>query len=174
MYSVGNYIMEDEIWKDVVDYEGLYQVSSFGRVKNKRTSLILKGSVNKSGYVDVKLYGKEKNKTVSIHILVAMAFLGYKPNGTKHIVCDHIDNNKQNNNLFNLRLITHRNNVRKGIVKMGSKYFGVTKNCNYSVKWRARFYHKNKSIHVGYFNNEYQAHLAVERKIEELTKNTKQ
>lgn len=51
-----------EIWKDIENYEGYYQVSSFGRVKNVKTGNILKGDTNSVGYKRVWLYSPIKKK----------------------------------------------------------------------------------------------------------------
>lgn len=63
-----------EIWKDIKDYEGLYQVSNYGRVKNVKTQRLLKQWISKTGYLQVGL-SKIKKKTFNVHSLVAKAFL---------------------------------------------------------------------------------------------------
>ena len=69
-----------EIWKDIPGYEGLYQVSNFGRVKSfkNKTEKILKLSICSHGYyvITIRTY-----KKIRVHQLVAMAFLNHKPNG---------------------------------------------------------------------------------------------
>ena len=93
--------MKKEIWKDIKDYEGLYQVSNFGRVKSIRfgKERILKSGTNNWGYLFVKLCKNGKIKPFLVHRLVAEAFL---PN-TDNLPCvNHKDENKQNNNVNNL------------------------------------------------------------------------
>ena len=109
-----------EIWKDVKDYEGLYQVSNLGRVRsldrldnaNRRLpGKILKGHKNTAGYPRVKLY---KNKTVSdklIHRLVAQAFI---PNPDNKSQVNHIDENKTNNIVSNIEWMTTKENINHG------------------------------------------------------------
>lgn len=87
-----------EIWKDIGDG---YEVSSLGRVKGPRK--ISYGSIGSRGYLQVCI----KRKTKNVHVLVAEAFLGDRPEG--HHVC-HTDGNKRNNSLSNLRYGTPQEN----------------------------------------------------------------
>lgn len=110
--------MEQEIWKDVVGFEGLYKVSNYGRlirVERKasnnhllpETFKVLK--TKRTGYYGTSIvdsYGKSHN--VLIHRLVAIAFI---PN-PKHLPqIDHIDGDKTNNFVGNLRWCTAKENV---------------------------------------------------------------
>ena len=99
-----------EIWKDVVGYEGLYQVSNMGRVKslNYGRERILKASDNGSGYLYVALCKKGKYKNFLVHRLVAMVFISNPENKP---CIDHIDTNKRNNKVENLRWVTHEENI---------------------------------------------------------------
>lgn len=101
--------MKTEIWKDVQGFEGRYQVSNMGRVRNTKRLNILSPS-KYQGYLRVNLStGKKgKYKTISIHRLVAMAFVdGY----SEGLEVNHIDENHSNNVSTNLEWITHKNNV---------------------------------------------------------------
>jgi hypothetical protein len=150
-----------EIWKDIPNYEGIYQVSNLGNVKSfrKNKELILKQLPNTRGYLRVGLYDKNnKTKTIPTHVLVAMAFLGHKPNKTQEIVVDHINNNKLDNSLTNLQLITNRENSTKE-KKGKSKYAGVSF-IKSSQKWRAVINYKNRTISLGCFFSEYNASQA--------------
>jgi hypothetical protein len=64
-----------EIWKDIKNYEGLYQIPNFGNVKNVRTLRILKPIINTQGYKIVNLWRDGKNKTVKVHRLIAITFI---------------------------------------------------------------------------------------------------
>jgi len=101
-----------EIWKDVPGYEGSYQVSNWGNLKSFKFAKerILKPCDNGSGYLMVSLLQDNKQKNYMIHQLVAMAFLGHQPDGTMNVVVNHIDNNKLNNHVDNLELVSNRYN----------------------------------------------------------------
>ena len=95
-----------EEWKDVKGYEGYYQISSYGRIKNIQTGQILKGDTNNIGYKRVWLYVPVK-KRFFIHRLVAFHFCeGYQEN----LVVNHKDGNKLNNIAENLEWTTHSEN----------------------------------------------------------------
>jgi hypothetical protein len=99
-----------EQWEDVVGAEEYYQISSFGRIKNKITGDILKPSKS-CGYYHIKLcYGI--NKDMLIHRLVAQAFL---PNPFNYQCVNHKDEDKTNNHIDNLEWCTHHYNSNYGI-----------------------------------------------------------
>lgn len=93
--------MKKEIWKDILGYEGLYQVSNFGRVKSLKfgKERILKLTKDKDGYLIVNLYKNNKSKTFKVHRLVAEAFI---PNPDNLPQVNHKDEDKSNNILSNL------------------------------------------------------------------------
>lgn len=110
----------EEIWKDVKNYEGRYQVSNKGSVRSlnftKETkggftqnspSKILKQSVNQKGYKVVMLYKEKKGTLFQVHRLVASAFIE-NPNNLP--VINHKDENPQNNTVENLEWCTQRYN----------------------------------------------------------------
>ena len=114
-----------EIWKDVVGYEGLYQVSNLGNVKsveremqNYRGNKFIKVSkpigkfINKYGYIRVTLYKNGIPRPFTVHRLVATAFIP-NPMGLKDI--NHIDFNKKNNNIENLEWCSRSYNVKHAI-----------------------------------------------------------
>ena len=111
---------ESEIWKDVVGYEGFYQVSNKGNVYSvertrslgrKRGGRILKPGYDKDGYLRVNLCKNGKQKTRFIHRLVAGAFVP-NPNGYSEI--NHRDENKVNNYANNLEWCTREHNMNHG------------------------------------------------------------
>ena len=169
-----------EVWKSVKGYED-YQVSNLGRVKSlsrvviysngvSRTynDEILKGSINKHGYMKVRLYKDKKGKTRNVHQLVAVAFLNHTPNGMK-LVVDHIDNNSLNNNTTNLQIITQRTNMSKDKKGCSSKYTGVIWDKSRG-KWQAKIEVNYKTKHLGRFTNEIEAHNAYQLALMNLTK----
>jgi predicted XRE-type DNA-binding protein len=102
--------MEKEIWKDVIGYEGLYQVSNLGRVKSLRKNLIMKLCSANHGYLNVGL-NKNLKKSFYIHRLVAQAFI---PNPENKPQVNHKDGNRLNNKVENLEWNTNYENMRHG------------------------------------------------------------
>jgi hypothetical protein len=169
----------EEIWKDIPDYEGLYQVSNLGRVKSlpkewktgkrtirKHNGIILKQRKSPLGYYDVSLYKNSIMKTRSVHQLVAIAFLGHNPNGVK-LVVDHINDNPSDNRVENLQIVTQRFNSFKTQGKYSSQYKGVCMN-KITKKWISRIRINGKLKHLGYFDCELKAHLAYEDALKNL------
>ena len=107
-----------EVYKDVIGYEGLYQVSNKGNVKslnfNGEKGFIknLKLTLDKKGYPYVSLNKNGRCTIQKVHKLVAMAFLDHVPCGYK-LVVDHINSNPSDNTVENLRIVTNRFNVSK-------------------------------------------------------------
>jgi len=160
-----------KIWKDIKNYEGRYQVSTFGRIKSlnyKRTGVkqILNPSINGRGYFIVSFRKNGISKTFGIHQLVAIAFLGHIPNGHK-LVINHKDFNKQNNYYKNLEITTNRNNTNRKHCKHSSQYTGVSW-FNPSSKWRAIITISGKTKHLGLFKNEIDASNKYQKALQEL------
>lgn len=175
--------MQKEVWKDIPEYEGLYQVSNLGNVMSlSRDKLsrnrngffkfttkekLLKLFIDDKGYYMVKLYNKSIKKTLKVHKLVAITFLNHKPNGYV-LVIDHIDNNKTNNKLENLQIITQRENASKDR-KGTSKYTGVSWNKIHN-KWESYITINKKRKFLGYYVNELEASEVYKNKVNELKK----
>jgi hypothetical protein len=103
-----------EIWKDIVGYEGLYQVSNFGQVKSLNYNhtgeeKILKPGKNNKGYLFVNLCKNGKVKHFLIHRLVATMFI---ENFLNKPYINHIDCNPKNNNVDNLEWVTQQENIQ--------------------------------------------------------------
>lgn len=104
----------EEIWKDVVGYEGLYKVSNLGRVKSMNYHRSGKEKIlktDKSRYERVPLCKNGKETTETVHKLVAMAFI---PNPYNLPQVNHKDENKLNNNVENLEWCTQSYNNAYG------------------------------------------------------------
>ena len=111
----------EEIWKPVKNYEGLYEVSNNGKVKAlyKRVDGIkchrewkehlLRLGVDPNGYYRCALSHNNQSSTKKVHRLVAEAFI---PNPNNYPCVNHIDGNKQNNNVSNLEWCTHLQNMK--------------------------------------------------------------
>lgn len=108
-----------EIWKDIPEYEELYEISNLGRVKSKTRKTkfgrgwkvyegqILKPQEDKDGYFKISLSKDGKKRRFFIHRLVMMSFVD---NSLNLPVVNHIDGNKQNNKLNNLEWVTRSEN----------------------------------------------------------------
>jgi hypothetical protein len=126
-----------EIWKDVKDYEGFYQISNLGNVKSldrviqkynnierritdfKIKGKLLKPKTRKDGYKVLYFQLDGVRKEFYVHHLVIMNFIGERPKG--YHIC-HGDGNRSNNNLDNLRYATPKENTFDS-VKHGTCYF---------------------------------------------------
>ena len=146
-----------EIYLIIKDFEN-YSISNFGNVKNNLTGRVLKTSLCHPGYKKVNFHKNGKSKTVYIHQLVAEAFL-LNPDNKKCI--DHIDNDKENNNISNLRYATHIENSQNRSIS--SKNTSGVKGVHFNKannKWRACIVIDYKSIHIGYFETLEEAKIA--------------
>lgn len=125
-YGLDN--LPNERWKDIEGYEGLYQISDYGRVKSlskrflvsnqygkskgyrTQKSKILKPQLDKYGYLRVTLCNN-KHKLFQVHRLVGLSFV---PNLQLLPLINHKDENKTNNHVDNLEWCTHKYNVNYG------------------------------------------------------------
>tara|TARA_R110000787_G_scaffold5686_3_gene20509 strand:- start:14 stop:520 length:507 start_codon:yes stop_codon:yes gene_type:complete len=98
-----------ETWKEIEGFEGRYSVSNLGRVKSfaRNPEIILKGRTTKYGYKEVGLCNKGDVKSILVHRLVATAFI---EKSGDNIIVNHLDGNKQNNNVNNLEWCTYKEN----------------------------------------------------------------
>jgi hypothetical protein len=160
--------MQKEIFKDIPNYEGIYQVSNFGNVKSLNygrtgNEKILKPSIT-NGYYYINLFKDKKYKHKYIHQLVAITFLNHIPCGYK-LVVDHKDNNRLNNRLENLQLISNRENISKDKKGGTSNYLGVCWD-KIANKWKSCIKIDNKNKHLGYFKTELEAHDVYKNALE--------
>lgn len=143
-----------EIWKDVKDYEGKYQVSNLGRVKtikkwagNKHCSKymvcnkILKPVKDNSGYYCVSLWKKSKCKTHRIHVKVAESFI---PNPHNYPIVNHINGIKSDNSVDNLEWCTYKHNSREAI------RLGFSNPSKYLKRWNGKYgkeHNRSKAVY---------------------------
>ena len=117
----------EEIYKDIPEFLGLYQASTLGNIKSlgnnkKKKEKILKANTNSRGYKCVGI----KGQTIPVHQLVAMAFLKHNRSGYKMVV-DHINGDRLDNRLENLKILTQRQNTSK----RNGEFTGLKKSGNY-------------------------------------------
>jgi len=112
-----------EEWRPVVGYEGYYEVSNWGRVRSvakgkgrKTGKLLVQRAHIRDEYFSVILCRETKQKSRKTHALVAEAFIGRCPFGKQ---IDHIDGNRQNNVVPNLRYVTQLENRRAAVRRRG-------------------------------------------------------
>lgn len=149
----------DEVWAEAYGWEGIYEVSSCGRVKRVGKSKaalvgrILKTQKGRAAYPMINLTRNNIRKSVSIHILVAESFLGPRPTWNHQV--NHIDANKRNPRLSNLEWLTRQENMahahRLGLMSQGETH-AAAKLTDESVN----------SIRKRYSCGELGKHLAVE------------
>lgn len=161
-----NQLLQLTVWLPIKGYEN-YEVSICGQVRNTKTKRILKLFVDTKGYYHVTLCRNCKPKTHRIHRLVANAFIP-KLDITKTYM-DHIDNNRLNNTVSNLRWCTpQQNNFNSQLSSRNTSTIkGVSFNKNKN-KWECYICFNNKKIHLGFFDKIDDAKLARQTKAKEL------
>lgn len=167
----------NEIWKDVVGYEGLYDVSNLGRVRNHTTQVVKTQNIQTSGkYLQTSLWKNNKEKRCLIHRLVAQAFI---PNPANKPQVNHKDKNDLNNEVLNLEWVTVSENHlhafangRKGSKsRLGEKtskasqyryvYWDTKRAC-----WIASIKIEGKTQNIGRYQTDLEAALAADEAID--------
>lgn len=115
--SLQNVIIDGEIWRDITDYEGLYQVSNFGRLRTKSNGeWVIRSNVNsKGGYFSVILSDKSRKRSCRMHRLVYETFVGEIPKG---FYIHHINGDKQDNRVENLMLVNPKEHSKEHYIDM--------------------------------------------------------
>lgn len=116
------------MWKPVREYEGFYEISNTGKIKRVSTNRkykfkerILKKRLNRDGYVITALTKNRKTEYFRVHRLVYETFVGKIEDGKE---INHIDGNRENNNIKNLEVVSHKDNVRYSISVLNHKIGG--------------------------------------------------
>jgi hypothetical protein len=145
-----------EEWKDVVGYEGLYIVSSAGRIKRKSPYRIVREELKQMpthhGYLVVGLSKNNNLKRIFCHRIVAAAFLGTIPENKQ---VNHIDKNRKNNTIENLEYIT-------GIENCAHAKFGQKRGLQQapSGRWAVKVWNGKKYQCIGYYDKKEDAYNA--------------
>ena len=170
-----------EIWKNVIDFEDLYQISDLGNFRRHpdkqskakyRTPKALErvATLNRLGYFYVTLCRKGTKVKKTIHQIVAAAFI---PNFQYGDVVNHIDGNKQNNSLTNLEASSHYSNtlhahktgltIKPGISKYHNVHTVYRRNSrDIPDHYEAKIKDNYKTIFYQYCTSEIEAALAVD------------
>lgn len=152
-----------EVWNKIDNFNN-YEVSSFGNVRNKSKKNILKQQKDKKGYFNISLTENSIKKTFKVHCLV---FNSFNKKLDPKLVIDHIDENKENNNISNLRLLTNRENCSRSKKNKSSQYTGVSYDKE-RKKWSAEIRNGLLKIKLGRFNSEIEAHNTYVDKLKEI------
>lgn len=173
----------EEIWKDIEGYEGLYQVSNFGRVKSLPRSVfmsnynrdiittekILNHNIGNVGYPRVSLYKNQQGRQFCVHSLVADAFL---PKSEEASDVNHIDGNRLNPELLNLERVSRRENACHGLLrKVSDRKIGVAfiRRPNRKDKWKATIWLTGKGHkYLGQFDTQEEASNAYQKALIEF------
>ena len=154
-------------WKWIEDYEDLYKIYPDGNVESyySKTPRMLKPRIDAYGYKYVRLYKNGERKLHKIHRLLAKHFIE-NPNPIDFLVVDHIDRNKLNNNLENLRWATISINCRNK--KSTGKYMrGVSKTAN-GKRFKVQIRINGKSKYLGTFDTELEANEVYMKKYNKI------
>ncbi len=143
-----------EEFREIENFDN-YEVSNFGNVRNKKTGRLLKKGIDSKGYYSVGIRQNLKTTTLNVHRLVAITFVD-NPDDKPFV--DHIDNDRTNNNVINLRWCTNKENLQNSKLSTAntSGHKGVCWQKQHS-KWRAQIQIDGITIHLGYFENKEDA-----------------
>lgn len=165
--------MEQEVWRAVPSYKGLYEVSNMGNVRSVPAPGIkgrgnyyreLSKGLNRYGYHVVSLSKRDKRKLKTVHRLVAEAFLD---DYSELLHVDHISGDRSDSRLANLRMSTQTQNMgnsQKSKSITSSKYKGVYWNKR-DKRWIARINKDKKMVWCKYFKDEIAAAHAYDKKL---------
>tara|TARA_R110002153_G_scaffold231214_6_gene384448 strand:+ start:1111 stop:1572 length:462 start_codon:yes stop_codon:yes gene_type:complete len=142
--------MENEDYRIITLHGNKLKVYRDGRIE--KIDKKVKSIISTTGYYVINLFYTELGKKFKVHRIIAYAFLGLDIENPKEIV-DHIDRNKLNNNVVNLRIVTKQQNA----FNTNSKGYFWDKPRN---KWRSRISVSGKHVHLGRYKTEACARYA--------------
>jgi hypothetical protein len=183
-----------EIWTPILGLENQYQISNFGNVKSIERTINVKRKKGqnirpikerilnqflvgkkKNQYLAVKLCVNGRCKTFKVHILVAVTFmydqyLELVINNNEKYLIDHKDENRYNNHLSNLQIITHRENLTKALMhKNPNRLIGVRRNRD---KFQSQIFANGQQNYLGTYESELEAHEAYLKALAEVNAGT--
>ena len=136
MEKMENNVQQAEVWKQYLDTQ--YEVSNLGNVRNKNTKVVLSQEDTGNGYLCVGLQmDKGVYKKTRVHRMVAMTFLEFQRTEERNEV-DHINGNKADNSVDNLRWCTHKENMNNPVtlrkIRRGVKRYRLQlQKCNCDI-----------------------------------------
>jgi hypothetical protein len=170
-----------EIWKEVKDYEGIYEVSNNGIIRSLdrcvgKRNYFVKGRIMKqhildTGYSSTGLSKDSITTTRLIHQIVAESFLNHNRCGFEFVV-NHIDFNKLNNSVDNLEVVTQRENANRKHLKSSSTYTGVVFN-KVRKNWTSTISVGKKNYYLGTFSSELEASICYNEQLRLIEKGEK-
>jgi hypothetical protein len=149
---------------DIPGFEGLYKINEEGEIISlkRKNPKVLKPGISSKGYKIVALFKDKKQSMKTIHSLLAITYLD-KDYIEKDLVVDHIDEDKLNNKLSNLRLVTNRQNIT---TSKKTKFTGV--NMTIYGKYYASIRIGKQRKHLGTYNTPEEASAAYQQKLNKL------
>lgn len=135
--------MQNEIWKDIPGYEGLYQVSNWGRVKSLnyhqtgRIQIMKPNKLKKGGYLRIRLCKNGDSKRFLVHTLVALAFVP-NPDPEHKTQCNHINEITSDNRAVNLNWMTPKENTNWGTHNERVAKANINGKCSKCVKQKTK------------------------------------
>lgn len=163
-YGKENVMVNKEEWREI-PLSPNYKISNKGRVIGPYGT-ILKQNIETNGYYRISISKKVGQKNRYVHQLVMEVFVGERPDG---YCVDHIDRDKLNNNAQNLRYITRRENALN-IDRTNKHLAGAMKRKDgrWNKPWFSHISIKGKTVYVGSFKTEIEAHNKYMEKVYEL------
>ena len=163
---------EIEIWKPVINYEGIYEVSDLGRCRvfernRKNFKTVITGSKTTIKKLTKSNHGYNmstfcKDGARKLFLISRISYLAFNGKLTKGLVIDHRNNKRDDDRLINLQQITYRKNTSKDRKNKISKFTGVYLTRK-TMRWRAMIKIKDKSVNLGSFATEEEASEAYQK-----------
>jgi len=141
---------------DIIDFPN-YEINELGEVRNKTTGVMKKSTMKSTGYWKYDLYKNNNKKYLYIHRLIALHFIS-NPDNLPQV--DHINGIRTDNRIENLRWVTNQQNQWN----RNSKGYSIARN----GKYYSQIHQDGKSIYLGTYDTEEEAHQAYLNKAEEL------